>query len=507
MSLRGNTKRRGMMAEMNVVPYIDVMLVLVVILMVAAPFVNPSVVNLPSVNKASKAPEQVIEVIVYPDSRLSIRQGKDMKPVDIPGLVAAVKTAQGEKSNIPVVIAADKDDRETNDRFRKEDRRDMVPAAVLSGCVHVILFVGLFSVFQWTTDSETVYAELWAPEPVSGGNDPKGVAVKPPEAPEPKPNEIDEQRESQEAQEAAEREAAAQQARMQEEAAQREAQRQEALAAAERERVEAEKAAEEAREAEEARRAEEARVAAERAEAERIEKARQDAIEAERRAEEKRAQQEAERLAQEKLAQERKAAEEARLQAEARRQEEARLAEEKRLAEAKRAEEARIAEEKRQAEIQRVAAEKKAAEERRERERIRQAIRQQELARLNAKIDPDSQRSGTPSGDKRNQRQNLTGSALASYNARIIACVRPNISIDVPSSTRRGQFIAEFVVRPMPNGELAGAPVYAKKSGWDAYDSAVRNAILKCKPFPVPEKGYNIPKEVRLRFDPVDDRH
>ena len=53
MSLRGNTKRRGMMAEMNVVPYIDVMLVLVVILMVAAPFVNPSVVNLPSVNKAS----------------------------------------------------------------------------------------------------------------------------------------------------------------------------------------------------------------------------------------------------------------------------------------------------------------------------------------------------------------------------------------------------------------------------------------------------------------------
>ena len=61
------------MSEMNVVPYIDVMLVLVVILMVAAPFVNPSVVNLPSVNKASKAPEKVIEVIVYPDGRLSLQ--------------------------------------------------------------------------------------------------------------------------------------------------------------------------------------------------------------------------------------------------------------------------------------------------------------------------------------------------------------------------------------------------------------------------------------------------
>ena len=97
------------MAEMNVVPYIDVMLVLVVILMVAAPFVNPSVVNLPSVNKASKAPETVVEVIVFPDGRISLRQGKDMTPVDMPGLVAAVRAAQGEKGDTPVVIAADKD--------------------------------------------------------------------------------------------------------------------------------------------------------------------------------------------------------------------------------------------------------------------------------------------------------------------------------------------------------------------------------------------------------------
>ena len=55
MPLRSSNRRRGLMAEINVVPYIDVMLVLVVILMVAAPFVNPSVVNLPSVNKASNA--------------------------------------------------------------------------------------------------------------------------------------------------------------------------------------------------------------------------------------------------------------------------------------------------------------------------------------------------------------------------------------------------------------------------------------------------------------------
>lgn len=109
MSLRRHNNRRGLMAEINVVPYIDVMLVLVVILMVAAPFVNPSVVNLPSVNKASKAPETLVEVIVYPDGRLSLRSSKEMRPTDAAGLVAAVREAQGTNPDTPVVIAADKD--------------------------------------------------------------------------------------------------------------------------------------------------------------------------------------------------------------------------------------------------------------------------------------------------------------------------------------------------------------------------------------------------------------
>lgn len=107
--LRRNSRRRGLMSEMNVVPYIDVMLVLVVILMVAAPFVNPSLINLPSVNKASKAPEKLVEVIVFPDGRLSIRTGNDVRPTDAAGLVAAVREAQGTTPDLPVVIAADKD--------------------------------------------------------------------------------------------------------------------------------------------------------------------------------------------------------------------------------------------------------------------------------------------------------------------------------------------------------------------------------------------------------------
>lgn len=97
-----------MMSDMNVVPYIDVMLVLVVILMVAAPFVNPSVVNLPSVHKASKSPTATIQVVVHADSKISIKTGKSLHPVDMTGLVNNVRAAQ-EKAPTPVVIAADRD--------------------------------------------------------------------------------------------------------------------------------------------------------------------------------------------------------------------------------------------------------------------------------------------------------------------------------------------------------------------------------------------------------------
>ncbi len=111
MALRTFSRRGGrrkMMSEMNVVPYIDVMLVLVVILMVAAPFVNPSVVNLPSVKKAGKAPAENIQVVVHADSRLSIKTKSGLHPVDITQLINNVKTAQVNEQT-PVVIAADRD--------------------------------------------------------------------------------------------------------------------------------------------------------------------------------------------------------------------------------------------------------------------------------------------------------------------------------------------------------------------------------------------------------------
>ena len=109
--LRRGGSRRRMLADINVVPYIDVMLVLVVILMVTAPFVNPSLVNLPRVGKSSKTPDAPLEIVIKVDGKLLLRdRGKELAH-DLPGAVAVVKQRQKAKPDAPtpVVIAADKD--------------------------------------------------------------------------------------------------------------------------------------------------------------------------------------------------------------------------------------------------------------------------------------------------------------------------------------------------------------------------------------------------------------
>jgi biopolymer transport protein TolR len=96
-----------MMADINVVPYVDVMLVLVVILMVAAPFVNPSVVDLPSVAKAGQQKDVPVRVVVRSDGRVSIlEQGKGETTVAAGQLIASVKSRQ-KNAGTPVVIEAD----------------------------------------------------------------------------------------------------------------------------------------------------------------------------------------------------------------------------------------------------------------------------------------------------------------------------------------------------------------------------------------------------------------
>src|SRR3989441_2494353 len=62
-------RRRGPMHDINIVPYVDVMLVLLVIFMVTAPLVTPAIIDLPTVDKASQPRVVPIEIFVRADQR------------------------------------------------------------------------------------------------------------------------------------------------------------------------------------------------------------------------------------------------------------------------------------------------------------------------------------------------------------------------------------------------------------------------------------------------------
>ena len=101
------------MNQINVVPYVDVMLVLLVIFMVTAPLVNPSVVDLPSVGKSTQAAATPIEVVIKLDATMLLRDREDGKnqerAVTIKDLLPMLRQRQGSSPERPVVIAADKE--------------------------------------------------------------------------------------------------------------------------------------------------------------------------------------------------------------------------------------------------------------------------------------------------------------------------------------------------------------------------------------------------------------
>jgi biopolymer transport protein TolR len=108
---RGRGRRS--MNEINMVPFIDVMLVLLIIFMVTAPLITTGVVDLPSVGKSAQRPQSVVEVIVGSDEKLRLKVDKsEPESVLLPQLATRVKAAQsavpGGGADVPVVISADK---------------------------------------------------------------------------------------------------------------------------------------------------------------------------------------------------------------------------------------------------------------------------------------------------------------------------------------------------------------------------------------------------------------
>ena len=105
---RGRRGRRAI-AEMNMVPFIDVMLVLLIIFMVTAPLITTGIVDLPSVGRSANRPTSVVEVIVGSDEKLRLRlDGGEPKATSLAKLAAAVVALQAGNPAVPVVISADK---------------------------------------------------------------------------------------------------------------------------------------------------------------------------------------------------------------------------------------------------------------------------------------------------------------------------------------------------------------------------------------------------------------
>jgi biopolymer transport protein TolR len=117
--------------QINVVPYIDVMLVLLVIFMVTAPLITPAVIDLPTVDKAGQPRVVPLEVFVKADRGLVVRSRDrtgaivSERTVSRGELAAAIKEVRGQNAELSVLVGGDKDARyeavlQVMDELRKQ---------------------------------------------------------------------------------------------------------------------------------------------------------------------------------------------------------------------------------------------------------------------------------------------------------------------------------------------------------------------------------------------------
>ena len=107
-------RKRSPMHEINIVPYVDVMLVLLVIFMVTAPLVTPGVIDLPTVGKAGPPKLAPLEIVVRDDQRLILRERDaggqivNEQPVSRAALSQIIKQRKAKNPELAVLIAGDK---------------------------------------------------------------------------------------------------------------------------------------------------------------------------------------------------------------------------------------------------------------------------------------------------------------------------------------------------------------------------------------------------------------
>jgi biopolymer transport protein TolR len=124
-------RKRGPMHEINIVPYVDVMLVLLVIFMVTAPLITPAVIDLPTVDKASAPRIVPLEVYVKADRSLVVRARDKAgaivseRTISANELGGVVKAMKGKNAELSVLVGGDKNARyeavlQAMDELRKQ---------------------------------------------------------------------------------------------------------------------------------------------------------------------------------------------------------------------------------------------------------------------------------------------------------------------------------------------------------------------------------------------------
>ena len=112
-TIHRSRRGRRTISEINMVPFIDVMLVLLIIFMVTAPLISPSTVNLPSMGNATQNTDAVLQLTLGKDGQIQFDAAGAGK-VTLANVGTVVKRAQAASQkpdgrSSPVVISADKD--------------------------------------------------------------------------------------------------------------------------------------------------------------------------------------------------------------------------------------------------------------------------------------------------------------------------------------------------------------------------------------------------------------
>ena len=111
LAARGRGRRT--INEINMVPFIDVMLVMLIIFMVTAPLITPSMIDLPSIGKAGRQPDKVVQIIIGKNERLELKSSDQTLPVTLANVAQLVKQKQSQNNadgsaSTAVVISADR---------------------------------------------------------------------------------------------------------------------------------------------------------------------------------------------------------------------------------------------------------------------------------------------------------------------------------------------------------------------------------------------------------------